>query len=159
MVGSTFSSPEQLVSTVGQIGSVAGYASTPYTGGVGSLVGAGLAIGAGYYGIQSGFAENQTEAGDKRIDNFKNILKQSNNFSNTISELKDRSRHYWRKQGWSEDKINSYLDGEVGTNHAINDWFVGITKSLVDDNGQPYVFDKNTGEPIYTKPIANPAVI
>ena len=160
MIGSTFSSPEQLVSTAAQIGSAGGFASTPWTGGAGAAIGAGAGLVAGYYGIQSGFAENKTEAGQKRIDNFKELLQQKGDKTpdKTIAELIDRSGQYWKKQGWSEEQINEYLKGEEGKNHAINDYLTGLTKSLVDKSGNPYVFDGESKRPLYTNPIADPVV-
>lgn len=158
MIGSTFSSPEQAVSMAAQLGSGAAYASTPYTGGAGAVVGAGLGVASGYYGLLSGFAENTTEAGDKRIDNFKEILSQSGDLKRTVAELIDRSGQYWRNKGWSEEDINKYLKGEEGVNHAINDYFTGLTKSLVDENGNPYVFDQSGENSLYTNPLSNPAV-
>ena len=179
MLGSTFSSPEQLVSTVGQLTSVGGFASTPYTGGIGAAVGVGSGLLSGYYGLKSGFAENATESGDKRIQNFKDLLSEEDNKNSrfyegsepklksdkkqskldlTTAELLDRSAHYWRKQGWSEEQIDEYLKGQEGINHAINDYFVGLTKSLVDEQGNPYVFKEDQKTPIYTTPIADPAV-
>lgn len=164
MIGSTFSSPEQLYSTVGQMASVAGQASAPWTGGAGTLIGLGAGILSGYYGIKSGFAENTTEAGDKRIQNFKDLLSEEDNknqaskLDKTTAELIDRSAQYWRKQGWSEEQIDEYLKGQEGINHAINDYLVGLTKSLTDESGNPYVFAKDGQTPIYTAPIADPAV-
>ncbi|MEE3414057.1 MAG: hypothetical protein VZR53_01655 [Prevotella sp.] len=102
MIGSTASSPEQLISTVGQLGSATGFASTPWTGGAGATVGVLAGVGAGYYGIQSGFAENATEAGDKRIENFKELI-QKGDSQKIFEELMDRSAQYWRNKGWSEE--------------------------------------------------------
>jgi len=101
MLGSTFSSPEQFVSTVGQIGSAAGFASTPWTGGAGAAVGAGAGLLSGWYGLKSGWAENATEAGDRRIENYKELL--GKNRDKVIAELIDRSGHYWKNRGWTED--------------------------------------------------------
>lgn len=157
MLGSTFSSPEQLVSTVAQGASMAGFASTPYTGGAGAVAGAGAGILAGYYGIQSGFAENTTEAGQKRIDNFKELLSDDKR-KETIAELKERSKHYWKNRGWNDKQIKEYLEGEEGDNRAINDYFTGLTKSLKDENGQAYVRDNGFGFGMYTNPIADPEV-
>jgi hypothetical protein len=102
MIGSTASSPEQLMSTVGQLGSAAGFASTPYTGGIGTAAGVVAGLGAGYYGIQSGFAENTTEAGDKRIDNFKELISKGDR-KKILAELIDRYANYWKNRGWSEE--------------------------------------------------------
>ena len=149
MLGSTFSSPEQLVSSIGQMGSAAGFASTPWTGGAGAAVGMGAGLLSGYYGIQSGFAENATEAGDRRIQSFKDLIAADSDKSllnKTIDELIDRSKIYWKKQGWSKEKIDAYLKGEEGKNHAINDYLVGLTKRLVDENGKPYA---SNGSPRY----------
>ena len=149
MLGSTFSSPEQLISSVGQMGSAAGFASTPWTGGAGAAVGMGAGLLSGYYGIQSGFAENATEAGDRRIQSFKDLIAADSDKSllnKTIDELIDRSKIYWKKQGWSKEKIDAYLKGEEGKNHAINDYLVGLTKRLVDENGKPYA---SNGSPRY----------
>jgi hypothetical protein len=50
------------------------------------------------------------------------------------------------------------LKGEEGKNHAINDYLTGLTKSLVDKSGNPYVFDGESKRPLYTNPIADPVV-
>ena len=117
----------------------------------------------GWYGLKSGWAENATEAGDRRIEAYKDLL--GKNRDKVIAELIDRSGHYWKNRGWSEEQINEYLKGEEGKNHAINDYLTGLTKSLVDENGKPYVFkgdrleydkDGNTINDLYTKPITDP---
>lgn len=46
MLGSTYSSPHQAVSSLMSLGSVAAYATTPFTGGWGAAVGAGLDVAA-----------------------------------------------------------------------------------------------------------------
>lgn len=56
------------------MGSAAGFASTPWTGGIGATVGAGAGLLSGWYGIKSGWAENTTEAGDRRIESYKDLL-------------------------------------------------------------------------------------
>ena len=155
MLGSTFSSPEQLTSTVAQGVSMGGFASTPYTGPIGAAVGVGGGLVAGAFGIKSGLAENTTEAGQKRIDNFKEMLSEKKR-GGVIKELKERSKHYWKQQGWSDEQIKEYLDGEDGDNRAINDYFTGLTQSLVDKEGNGYV--KRNGISVYTNPIADPEV-
>jgi DNA modification methylase len=129
MIGSTFSSPEQLYSTLGQAASICGYASTPYTGGLGTAVGIGAQLFSAYEGVKAGYAENNAEVSQKHIDNFKEMLssgdsqlaKAAENLykeggkkintkdlsvsERTIAELIDRSGHYWKRKGWSEDQI------------------------------------------------------
>jgi hypothetical protein len=46
MLGSTYSSPHQAVSSLMSLGSVAAYATTPFTGGWGAAIGAGLDVAA-----------------------------------------------------------------------------------------------------------------
>lgn len=160
MIGSTASSPEQAASTALNLASMGGFASSPWTGGVGSGVGAAAGVAAGYYGLKSGYAENTTEAGQRRIDRFKELLSQpqTKKLDKTVSELKDRSRQYWKYQGRDDKWINEYLDGEEGTNRAINDYFTGLTKRLVDENGEGYI-KHQSGNYIYTNPIADKDVL
>lgn len=132
-----------------------GFASTPYTGPVGAAVGVGAGLVAGAFGIKSGLAENTTEAGQKRIDNFKEMLSEEKR-KGVIKELKERSKHYWKRQGWSDGQIKEYLEGEEGDNRAINDYFTGLTQRLVDEDGNGYVKRNETA--IYTNPIADPEV-
>ena len=147
LLGSTFSSPAQAASTMLQATSMAGYASTPYTGGLGSAVGIASAFGAGVAGVISGQHENQTEAGDKRVDNFKGLLSRQeiNKWEGVVDELKDRSRVYWRLRGWSEKQIDEYLDGEKGETRAVNDYFSHLT-------------DKIPATALYKHPITDPDV-
>lgn len=147
LLGSTFSSPEQVQSTALQAASMAGYASSPYTAGLGGIIGMGAGVVAGVAGVESGYHENQTEAGDKRIDNFKEILSQPNvnKWDGVIKELKDRSRIYWRTKGWSEEQINQYLEGEKGERRAVNDYFAHLTDEIPETQ-------------FYNKPITDPDV-
>ena len=132
LLGSTFSSPKQAWSTGLQALSAAAYASTPYTGGLGSVAGIGAGLAAGVTGVGAGFHENYTEAGEKRIDNFRELLSRQevNKWDSTIKEMKDRSRVYWRLQGWSEKEIDEYLNGDKGDSHAVSDYFAHLTDSI-----------------------------
>ena len=146
-MGSTFSSPKQALSTGLQGLSMAAYASSPYTGGAGALVGIGSGVAAGVAGIYSGYDENSTEAGDKRVDNFRGLLSRPevNKYDGVLKEMKDRSRTYWRLQGWTEKQINEYLDGEKGNTRAINDYFSHLT-------------DRIPLSEVYKNPITDPDV-
>lgn len=147
LMGSTFSSPKQALSTGLQGLSMAAYASSPYTGGAGALVGIGSGVAAGVAGIYSGYDENSTEAGDKRVDNFRGLLSRPevNKYDGVLKEMKDRSRTYWRLQGWTEKQINEYLDGEKGDTRAINDYFSHLT-------------DRMPLSEVYKNPITDPDV-
>ena len=68
MLGSTFSSPHQAVSTALSAVSFGAYASTPWTGGLGAIGGAVADLAATPFQIAGGYAENYAESGDKRID-------------------------------------------------------------------------------------------
>jgi hypothetical protein len=68
MLGSTYSSPHQALATAMSIGSVAAYATTPFTGGWGAAIGAGLDVASTPSQIKSGYAENYAESGDKRLE-------------------------------------------------------------------------------------------
>lgn len=157
MIGSTYSSPQQGIATMLSGASIAAYASSPWTGGIGTLLGAGLDIAATPFQKEGGYDENRAEAGEKRIEQFKSILKDPNNdrYEQVVSELKQRSREFWKHQGIDEETINKYLDGEQGENNAIKDMFMGLTDRLVDQNNKPYIFAKD-GTALYENPIADP---
>jgi hypothetical protein len=45
------------------------------------------------------------------------------------------------------------VDGNQGEQHVVNDYFTGLTKNLVDENGKGYV----NGE-LYKNPLSDPDV-
>ena len=78
--------------------SIASYASSPWTGGLGTLLGAGLDVAATPFQLEGGYDENRAEAGEKRIEQFKSILKDPNSdrYEQVVSELKQRSHEFWK---------------------------------------------------------------
>jgi len=137
--------------------SIAGYSSSPWTGGLGTLIGAGADILSTPFQIRSGYKENWAENGDRRIDQFTELLggRDSDPYKNIVAEAKQRSRAYWKARGMDEKSIDKYLEGEEGERSAIKDLMMGVLDHMVDENGKPYVKDKN-GHALYVNPITVP---
>lgn len=113
MLGSTYSSPHQAVSSLMALGSVAAYATTPFTGGLGAAIGAGLDVAAFPFQINSGYAENYAESGDKRLEQFTELLggQDSDRYKRIMAEAKRRSRAYWKARGMDEKTIDEKING------------------------------------------------
>jgi FMN-dependent NADH-azoreductase len=94
---------------------------------LGTAVGVGAQLFSAYQGVKAGYAENNAEVSQKHVDNFKEMLSSGDSqlvkaaeklykedgkkidkkdlsiSERTIAELLDRSGHYWKHRGWSED--------------------------------------------------------
>ena len=72
-----------------------------------------------------------------------------------MSEVKHRSKSYWKARGMDEKSIDKNLEGETGDRFALKDLMMGVLDHMVDKDGNAYVKDKY-GNPLYTNPIADP---
>lgn len=123
MVGSSNSSPSQLLANAAQTASM--------FAGPGVYTAATLATTP--LQIQGGLDENYAEISDKRVDS---ILAELENPSNSkiapyiIADLMKQSKLYWKGQGMDDAWIKEYTEGNNGINNVLRD----LTSGAIHNN-------------------------
>lgn len=133
MVGTSNSSPEQLLGQILQYGSQFALASgNPVLEGVG-IAGVTASQALSYVGAM---AENRQEAGDKYLDNIASILENESisgegKYQDVIQDLYKQSQKHYKSIGWTDSDIKKTFDPntEEGQKNLLGDLVAGVTKS------------------------------
>lgn len=135
MIGSSNSSTSQLKANAAQaLGTVAGIALAPVTGG-GSLALTNLStIASAPWQIEGALDENRGEVGSRRVDSLVQAMRElndDNGNNDIVNDLKRQSIAYWKSQGMSDDWINSRFNSgsDEDIANVMRDFIAGYTRN------------------------------